>query len=165
MKTTLILAIVGCLLLFEMIWIATITMPFSALAKNFPPDVQEKIRPRIEKLPLTFKRVAGGVTVILLMLAWGGLFILGGIDGRNNSFGFTEHLIRFLIMAGVVKVFDIACLDYVLLTKTEFFQHYLPETKGCEGWKQFGYNRKQQIRQCIIMPICCVVLAFIFYYI
>ena len=52
MKTTLILAIAGCLLLFEMIWVATITMPFSALAKNFPLDIQEKLRPRIENLPM-----------------------------------------------------------------------------------------------------------------
>ena len=164
MKTTLILAIAGCLLLFEMIWVATITMPFSALAKNFPLDIQEKLRPRIENLPMSLKRVTGGTVVVLLMLAWGSLFILGGIDGRNNGFAFSDYLIRFIIIAGVVKAFDIICLDYVLLTKTNFFQHYLPETIGCEGWQQFGYNRKQQIRQCIFMPICCVILALIFYY-
>lgn len=53
------------------------------------------------------------------------------------------------------------CLDYILLTKTQFFQHYFPETKNCIGWKQFGYNRKQQIRQCIIIPVCCLIGALI----
>jgi hypothetical protein len=38
----------------------------------------------------------------------------------------------------------------------------MPETKGCAGWKQFGYNRKQQIRQCIIIPVCCLIGALIF---
>ncbi len=72
MLLTIVLAFSGCVLLFLMIWEATVTMPFAALARNFP------------------------------------------------------------------------------------------ETEGCEGWKQFGYNRKQQIRQCIIIPICCLLSALVF---
>lgn len=161
MKLTFILAIAGCILLFAMIWVATITMPFGALVKNFPIDVQEKLKPRIDSLPVSLRRVMGGILVIILMLLWLGLFIIGGIDGKTNGFGFWDHAIRFLIIGGVVKVFDICCLDYFLLTKTHFFQHYFPETEGCKGWQQFGYNRRQQIRQCIIIPICCLVGAWI----
>ena len=39
-----------------------------------------------------------------------------------------------------------------------------PETEGCEGWQQFGYNREQQTRQCIIIPICCLLSALVFAY-
>ena len=43
----------------------------------------------------------------------------------------------------MIMAFDIICLDYFLLTKTRFFLYYFPETEGCAGWKDFGYNRKQ----------------------
>ena len=32
---------------------------------------------------------------------------------------------------------------------------------GCKGWKDFGFNRKQQIRQCIMIPVCCLIIALI----
>ena len=162
MKMTIALAVAGCILLFVMIWVATITMPFNALTKNFPLDIQERLKPRLASLPMSPKRVIGGIWVILLMLAWLGLFIWGGIDGKNNDFGFWDYLLRFLIIGGAVKAFDVCCLDYILLTKTHFFQHYFPETEGCKGWQQFGYNRKQQLRQCIIIPICCLIGAWVF---
>lgn len=164
MILTIVLAFSGCVLLFLMIWEATVTMPFAALAKNFPKDVQEKLKPRIEKLPLTPKRVVGGIILVILILAWLGLFIVAGIDGKANEFGYWDYAVRFLIIGMAVKVFDIVGLDFFLLTKTKFFQHYFPETEGCEGWKQFGYNRKQQTRQCIIIPICCLLSALFFAY-
>ena len=57
------------------------------------------------------------------------------------------------------KAFDI--LDYILLTKTRFFQHYFPETEGCAGWQDFGYNRKQQTRQCIMILAGSLISALI----
>ncbi len=162
MLLTFILALSGCVLLFLMILAATITMPFSALVKNFPVDVQRRLQFRINTMPMSPKRIFGRIILILLMLAWAGLFVAGGIDGRTNGFSYWQFALRFLIIAAVVKVFDIVCLDYFLLTKTHFFQHFFPETEGCKGWQQFGYNRKQQIRQCIIIPVCCLLLALVF---
>lgn len=164
MLMTILLALAGCVLLFLMIWEATLTMPFSALAKNFPPDVQERLKPRLENLPLTPKRVVGGIILVILILAWGGIFLIAGIDGKAHGFGYWDYAIRFLVIGMAVKAFDIGCLDFILLTKTKFFQHYFPETEGCEGWQQFGYNRKQQTRQCIIIPICCLLCALVFTY-
>ncbi|MBR1703562.1 MAG: hypothetical protein IJ716_16725 [Lachnospiraceae bacterium] len=164
MLLTIILAFSGCALLFLMIWEATVTMPFSALAKNFPLDVQEKLKPRLDSMPLTPKRIIGGIILVILILAWFGLFIVAGVDGKAHGFRYWDYAIRFLIIGAAVKVFDIVGLDFFLLTKTKFFQHYLPETEGCKGWKQFGYNRKQQIRQCIIIPICCLLSALAFAY-
>ena len=164
MILTIVLAFVGCILLFLMIWEATVTMPFAALAKNFPVDVQEKLKPRIESLPLTPKRVIGGIFLVILIMAWLGLFIVGGLDGKVHGFGYWDYAVRFLVIGIAVKVYDIVGLDYFLLTKTKFFQHYFPETEGCEGWQQFGYNREQQTRQCIIIPICCLLSALVFAY-
>lgn len=162
MLLTISLSIAGCILLFLTIWGVTVTLPTGLLASNFPEDVQERLKPRIDNLPMSFRRIVGWIILVLFMIGYAGLFVFGGIDGRKNGFSFSQFFWRFFIIGGVIKAFDIICLDYFLLTKTHFFQHYFPETEGCEGWKQFGYNRKQQLRQCILILICCVVMAFIF---
>ena len=38
---------------------------------------------------------------------------------------------------------------------------FFPETEGCKEWKDFGFNRKQQIRQCIMIPVCGLIIALI----
>ena len=159
---TLILSIAGCILLFLSIWGVTVTMPTGLLLANFPEDVQEKLRPRVESLPFSFKRFVGWVILILLCAGYIALFIIGGIDGMRNGFTFWQFFLRFFIVGVSVKVFDIVGLDYILLTKTHFFQHYFPETEGCAGWKDFGYNRKQQLRQIIMIPIGSLICALIF---
>ena len=161
MVLTLILSLTGCISLFLAIWGVTVTMPTGLLAKNFPSDVQVCLKPRLESLPMSFKRVVGWIILIGFCILFLGLFIIGAIDGFKNGYTFLQFFRRFLIIAASVKVFDIVCLDYILLTKTQFFQHYFPETKDCIGWKQFGYNRRQQIRQCIIIPICCLIGALV----
>lgn len=162
MKLTLLLTLLGCAFLFLAIWAATITLPFKTLAGNFPKDVQKRLEPRINNLPMSANRFWGGLLTVFLLLCWLGVFVYGGFDGMRNNYGFWQYFIRFIIIAYGVKAFDIICLDYVLLTKTRFFQHYLSETEGCEGWKQFGYNRKQQLRQIIFMPFFCLALAWLF---
>ena len=59
------------------------------------------------------------------------------------------------------KAFDIICLDWFLLTKSHFFQHYYPETEGCAGYHQFGFNRKGQLTRIILFPFIAAGLAWI----
>lgn len=165
MEFTLLLALIGCAILFLGIWGVTVTMPTRLLAKNFPEDVQEKLRPRLDQLDLqglTFRRVLGWVILILFCAAYIGLFVIAGIDGLHHDYSFGQFFLRFLMIGFVMKAFDIGALDYVLLTKTHFFQHYFPETEGCAGWQDFGYNRRQQTGQCIMILIGSVVTAWIF---
>jgi len=158
---TLILSLAGCVLLFLCIWGVTVTMPTALLAKNFPVDVQERLKPRLESLPMSFKRVVGWIILVAFCLLYIGIFVYGAIDGLHNGYTFFQFFLRFFLIGGIIKVFDIVCLDYFLLTKTHFFQHYYPETKDCIGWKRFGYNRKQQIRQCVAIVLLSLITAFI----
>ena len=159
---TALLSIAGCALLFLGIWGVTVTMPTKLLAENFPKDVQEKLKPRLDSLSMSPKRVLGWVILVLFIIAYIGLFVFGGIDGLRNGFIFRRFFLRFLTIGAVIKAFDIICLDYILLTKTHFFQHYFPETEGCPGWQEFGYNRKQQVRQCVMIVIGSILMACIF---
>ena len=161
MVLTLILSLIGCISLFLTIWGVTVTLPTSLLIKNFPADVQVCLKPRLENLPMSFKRVTGWLILIAFCVLFLGLFVYGASDGIRNGYSFPQFFLSFFIIGALIKVFDIVCLDYILLTKTQFFQHYFPETNDCAGWKQFGYNRKQQIRQCIMIPVCCFIAALI----
>ncbi|MCM1055013.1 MAG: hypothetical protein NC394_05740 [Bacteroides sp.] len=149
-------------ILFLMILTATLTLPSKALTKNFPKDVQESLAPRLDNLPMSAKRIFGIFVLIILGAAMLGLVIVGGADGLRCGYDFWRIFLRFLIMFGGVKAFDIIGLDYFLLSRSHFFQHFFPETENCAGWKNFGFNRKQQIRQCVAIPICCAALAGIF---
>ena len=165
MWLTILLALAGCALLFFGIWGVTVTMPTKLLAKNFPEDVQERLQPRLEEWErqgMSPRRFLGWIILIMFCLAYIGLFAIGGIDGLRRGFSFWQFFIRFLIIGGVIKAFDIGALDYYLLTKTHFFQHYFPETEGCAGWQDFGYNRKQQLKQIVMIPIACALTAWIF---
>ena len=76
------------------------------------------------------------ILILLLMIS---CYVWGGIDRMRRGYSYW----KFFIISVRVKVFDIICLDY-LLFKTHFSQHYFPETKGCEGWQDFGYSRRRQ---------------------
>ena len=153
MLLTLLLSFTGCVLLFLGIWGVTVTMPTALLAKNFPEDVQERLAPRLKSLPMTPKRALGWVILALFVAGYLALFILGGIDGLRNGYTFGRFFLRFFIIGAVIKAFDILALD---------FQHYFPETEGCAGWLDFGYNRKQQARQCVMIVIGSAVTAWLF---
>ena len=162
MELTLLLGCLGCILLFLAIWGVTVTLPTRRLAANFPKDVQEALKPRLDALPFTWKRVLGFVILMGLIAAYLGLFIVGGMDGKVRGFTFLQFFVRFLVIGGIIKAFDIIGLDYFLLTKTHFFQHYFPETEGCAGWKDFGYNRFQQLRQIILTVLGSLATAWLF---
>jgi hypothetical protein len=165
MALTIILSLSGCALLFFGIWGVTVTMPTKLLAKNFPKDVQERLKPRLEELEcrgMSLRRLLGWIILILFCIAYIGLFIISGIDGLRKGFSFWQFFLRFLIIGGVIKAFDIGALDYFLLTKTHFFRHYFPETEGCAGWQDFGYNRKQQMRQIVTIAAGSALAAWIF---
>lgn len=162
MLLTLALSAAGCVLLFLGIWGVTVTMPTALLARNFPEDVQERLRPRLERLPMSPKRVLGWIILALFVAGYLALFVIGGIDGMRCGFTFGRYFLRFFAIGAVIKAFDILALDWFLLTKTHFFQHYFPETEGCAGWQDFGYNRKQQMRQCVMIVLGSAVMAWIF---
>ena len=55
--------------------------------------------------------------------------IVDAIQPREERFFW-----RCLVILYIYKAFDLVFLDWVLLQKTRFFQHYYPETEGCAGY-------------------------------
>ena len=87
---TILLSIAGCILLFLGIWGITVTLPTPLLITYFPKDVQEKLKPRLENQPMTFKRMVGWFILIGFILGYIALFIYGGIDGKRHGFTFWQ---------------------------------------------------------------------------
>ena len=159
MTVTIILTLCMCILLFAMIWAATYFYPWERLLDFFPEDIAEKAKQH--QPPFPSAPLVGWICMILCMIGFGGVIVYGGWDGIQRGYSFGQFLVRFLIILFGEKAFDIIGLDYILITRTHFFQHYIPETEGCAGYHDFGFNRKEQIRQIIMMPFAAVLTAWI----
>ena len=156
---TLILTLMMCALLFLMIWAATYFYPWEGLLRFFPKDIEEKAR--LHQPPFPAAPVIGWILMLLCALGFVGVIVYGGWDGVRKGFTFGQFLVRFLVILLGMKAFDIIVLDYILITKTQFFQRYIPETKGCAGYHSFGYNRKEQLRQILTQPFAALLIAWI----
>ena len=156
---TLILTLMMCALLFLMIWAATYFYPWEGLLRFFPKDIEEKAR--LHQPPFPAASVIGWIMMLLCALGFVGVIVYGGWDGVRKGFTFGQFLVRFLVILLGMKAFDIIVLDYILITKTQFFQHYIPETKGCAGYHSFGYNRKEQFWRIVTLPFAALLTAWV----
>ena len=125
---TLILTLTMCALLFLMIWSATYFYPWTGLLRFFPKDIEEKAR--LHQPPFPAAPVIGWILMLLCALGFVGVIVYGGWDGVRKGFTFGRFLVRFLVILLGMKAFDIIVLDYILITKTQFFQHFIPEDTG-----------------------------------
>ena len=116
---TLILTLMMCALLFLMIWAATYFYPWEGLLRFFPKDIEEKAR--LHQPPFPAAPVIGWILMLLCALGFVGVIVYGGWDGVRKGFTFGQFLVRFLVILLGMKAFDIIVLDYILITKTQFF--------------------------------------------
>ena len=141
-----------------MIWSATYLYPWTGLLRFFPKDIEEKAR--LHQPPFPAAPVIGWILMLLCALGFIAVIVYGGWDGVRKGFTFGQFFVRFLVMLFGMKTFDIIALDYFLITKTQFFQHYIPETKGCAGYHSFGYNRKEQFWRIVTLPFAALLTAW-----
>lgn len=159
MKVTLILSLVLMALFFLLLWAAVALVQSKKLFGTAPKDIQAAVLEHEERFPGA--RLLGWMILIIDVLAFLATFVYAGWDGIQNGYGFWQFAVRFLIMLYLLKAFDIIFFDWFLLTKSHFFQHYYPETEGCAGYHQFGFNRKEQITKLILFPFAALLLAWI----
>ena len=159
MKVTVLCALVLMAALFLMIWVAVALVQEKKLFTTAPKDIQAAAKEHPERFPGA--RILGWILLAPCVLAFVGAFVYAGWDGIRNGFGFWQFFGRFLTMLYLEKAFDILCLDWFLLTKSHFFQHYYPETADCAGYHQFGFNRKEQLTRIVLFPFAALLLAWI----
>ncbi|MCM1468519.1 MAG: hypothetical protein NC086_10255 [Alistipes sp.] len=159
MKVTLILSLILMVLFFILLWAAVALVQSKKLFGTAPKDIQAVVLEHEERFPGA--RLLGWALLIIDIAAFLSVFVYAGWDGIQSGFGFWQFMARFLIMLYLLKAFDIIFFDWFLLTKSHFFQHYYPETEGCAGYHQFGFNRKEQIAKIILFPFVALLLAWV----
>ncbi len=157
MPLTLLLSLVLILALCLLLYAAVGLIQDRKLFTTAPKDIQAAAKDHPERFHGA--RALGWKLAIISILAMIGAFLYGGYDGIRNGFAFWQHFLRFIVMLYLWKAFDIICLDWLLLTKSHFFQRFYPETEGCEGYHQFGFNRKEQLTRIILFPFVAALMA------
>lgn len=155
-----------CLLLIFLFGIVLMLYSGVALIQNkklfgsAPKDIPDAIVEHDER----FKgaHLIGWILLILAAALITFSIVYGAWDGIRNNFTLWEFFIRFLVMFESYKLFDMIFIDWFLLTKSNFYQHYYPETKGCESYDNYGFNLKSQLLKLIIIfPVTAFALAFV----
>ena len=159
MLLTLLLSLVLIAALCILIYAAVGLIQNRKLFTTAPKDIQAAARDHPERFPGA--RTLGWKLAVICIALMIGAFVYGGYDGIQRGFSLRQHFIRFLIMLYLWKAFDIICLDWFLLTKTRFFQHFYPETEGCAGYHSFGFNRKGQTIRIIVFPFVAALMAWV----
>ncbi len=159
MLVTIILSVLLMAALFGMIYAIAALIQSKKLMTTAPIDIQKTALDHPER----FKgaHLLGWLLMVICVAIYPLAFIYGIYDGLKNGYSFLQFFVRFLMMLWLMKAFDIIFIDYYILSKSHFFQHYFPETEGCAGYNQFGFNRKEQLSQIILFPFIALVLAFI----
>lgn len=158
MIVTLVLSIILMGATFLIIFSITAFIQSKQFFSSAPQDIQEAIIER-DKERFPGARIIGWVIFIFGIVAFGGAFVYGAWDGFLNEFSFVLYFARFLTMLYLFKIFDIIFLDWFLLTKVRYYQHYFPETEGCTGYQSFGFNRKSQTIRFIVYLFVALLLA------
>ena len=156
MITTLLLLLGIYVLAVLYILVGVFLIPKFAVT-SMPEDIKAIVRQRPD-LP-RWKTILGYCCAAVIFAGLLGAFIYAGVDAARNNFSFFETFLRFFILLMGYKLFDIVCLDWWLITKSHLFQRVFPETEGCEGYRQFGFNRKKQLARLIAFPILSLVIA------
>ncbi len=159
MLLTLLLSLLLILALILLLYAAVALIQNRKLFTTAPKDIQAAAAEHPERF--SGAHALGWALAAFSLLLMAGAFVNGGWNGVRNGFTFWQHWLRFAVMLYLWKAFDIICLDWLLLTKSHFFQHFYPETEGCEGYHQFGFNRKGQSIRLAVFPFAAALMAVI----
>ncbi len=152
---TLIFILAVCLLLYAAVALIQDRRFFTSA----PRDIQAAAADHTERFPGA--RVLGWLLTVITLVLMAGAFINGGWNGLLSGFTFWQLFLRFAAMLYLWKVFDIVCLDWLLLTRSHFFQRFYPETEGCAGYHSFGFNRKEQLIRLAVFPFAAALMALL----
>ena len=159
MLLTLLLTLVFILSVCLLLYTAVALIQDRRFFTTAPKDIQAAAVEHPERF--RGAHALGWKLAIISLLVMVGAFVYGGWDGVKNGFSFWQHWLRFAVMLYLWKAFDLVCLDWLLLTKSHFFQRFYPETEGCAGYHSFGFNRKEQLIRLAVFPFVAALMALV----
>ena len=159
MKLTMLLAVLFIFSVCLVLYAAVVLIQDKRFFTTAPKDIQAAAVEHPERFPGA--HALGWMLAIISLLIMIFVFVYGGYDGIQRGFSFRQLTVRFALILYIWKAFDIICLDWYLLSKSHFFQHYYPETEGCKGYDSFGFNRREQLTRLILFPFVAMAMALL----
>lgn len=160
MMKTVVIALVLCVVEILVIVIASPMAKPSLVLRFLPEDVQLAAKNHPE--PSKRKQIMAHILLALALIAMFAGVIYLGIDGIKNGYGFWKLTLRFIVLLYVMKAFDILVQDQWLVMTVGYFKKLYPESADCDGWKDRGFNNKNQIVRIIAYPFLCMITAGVF---
>ncbi|MCR5119135.1 MAG: hypothetical protein K6B44_05890 [Lachnospiraceae bacterium] len=160
MIKSVIVALILCIIEILVIVIASPMAKSSVVLRFLPEDVREAAKDHVD--PPKFKQMVAHCLLAFFLIAMFSGMVYVGMDGIQNGIGYWSLTLRFIVLLYVMKVFDIVVQDQWLVMTVGYFKKIFPETADCAGWKDRGFNNKNQIIRVILYPFLCMLTAGIF---
>ncbi len=155
-----IVALILCMIEILVIVIASPMAKSSVVLRFLPEDVREATKDHVDP-PKNKQMIAHCLLAFFLISMFAGIIYIG-MDGIRNDLGYCQLTLRFIVLLYVMKIFDIVVQDQWLVMTVGYFKKIFPETAECEGWKNRGFNNRNQIIRIILYPFLCMLTAGIF---
>ena len=68
---------------------------------------------------------------------------------------------RYLLFMYGYKVFDIVVQDQYIVIRRKYYIRFFPETRDCESWNDYSFNKRNQMIRLVAFPFLCAVIAWI----
>ena len=160
MKTTIIVSLCLCAIEFLTIVIASPLAKPSLVLGFLPEDIREAAKDHPE--PPMWKQMIAHCMFAAFIVAFVGGIVYLGVDGLRRGYGFWKLYGRFVLALFICKAFDILVQDQWLVMSTDFFKRIYPETADCAGWKDRGFNNRNQLIRIVLYPVLCLIMAWAF---
>lgn len=160
MLTTLITSLILCAVEFLTIVLASPMAKPSLILHFLPEDIRAAAKDHPE--PPKWKQMIAHILLAVFLLAFLGGIVFLGVDGLKHGYGFWKLTLRFILALYIIKLFDIVVQDQWLVMTSGFFQRIFPETKDCAGWRNRGFNNRNQLVRIVTYPFLCMLTAALF---
>ena len=160
MIKTIVIALAICLIEIFVIVVASPMAKPSLVLRFLPEDVRIAGQNHPEP-PKSKQMIAHILLGVFLISMLAGMIYLG-VDGIRSGYGFWKLTLRFIVLLYVMKAFDIIVQDQWLVMTVGYFKKLYPETADCEGWKDRGFNNKNQLIRIVAYPFLCMLTSGIF---
>lgn len=161
MLLTVFLAIAFCAAITLMLLSAVVFIQDKKFFSSAPKEAQEVLRPRTEELFYGARKI-GWVLMVISTLTILGVCVISVWDGLRSGFTFSQFFTRFVVILTAYKAFDMIFIDWFLLCRFRFFQHFYPEVESVFDGRKYGFNLKSQLlKLLVIFPAASALAAWV----
>ena len=159
MITTLICLVYICVLSLFYILVIPPLAPTKLFLRFLPQDIRAAGKDHPD--PPRARQILGYLLTSVFSVAYLGALVFIGYDGLRRANGFWLLFGRYMLFFCGYKVFDILMQDQHIVIRKKYYLRFFPETKDCESWNDYSFNKRNQLIRLIAFPFVCALLAWI----